>query len=725
MKRQLWVIFLVAALFGGCTGNIGNKEKEISNIDIPVYAMSVTDLEANEKLNPYSLSISEDGFAYCIQEEWVDDKTDEISEKYYLYFQPYNESEVTIPFGVIENGYLRDISVSKSKKCVLTVGDEAQILIFDESNNLKSKIIIDERFNRVDTFPQICMFEDLGFSIAVEDEIFLLDNSGKIIKSMKFRGNVNKMLKTSNGRFYAVIEDNKSGKASLEVELIDFEKGKSVAKNRTPDGSASVCLFNENTLVSFSNRYIYLFDLSGNEETIVDLEKQGILFSQIVNIYGTKEDLNVVSVDKNGETGSLFVVNLRKNEQGDSIILQKDKYFSDGRPYVRVAVPEDYYLNIEYYAKKYNQKCSDGYIEIERFSGSLEDYLGHGNRPDIVLFNNHTEVTDYAQKGALSKLEPLFENNSNYNISDLIIAARNLLSFDNNLFAISGRFELLVRPSAGNEFGLDGYLDAVDYLKWYDEFLDSLDVEWKGEIENILYANITNFIDEKEGSANFTSSEFKKLIETYKTVYNKHTGRRTRESSTKIGSVNSELILGPLFLNQLDGTFIWTLPEGKMVGIPQIDGESSVFIEMYYPMAIMETSEIKETAFDFIMYYNTRETYYFRDEKNFGDSINANAYFYAFNSLLTTRLYENEGPYLVTRKESGALDELEYYYITDAIKANFDELLEKAIPTTKAQDDIYVMLMEEMDGYFKDKVSLDDACRVLQSRATIYLSERK
>lgn len=43
----------------------------------------------------------------------------------------------------------------------------------------------------------------------------------------------------------------------------------------------------------------------------------------------------------------------------------------------------------------------------------------------------------------------------------------------------------------------------------------------------------------------------------------------------------------------------------------------------------------------------------------------------------------------------------------------------------KAQDDIYGFLIEEMEPYFAGSKELDAACEVLDSRAKLYLMEKK
>ena len=50
-------------------------------------------------------------------------------------------------------------------------------------------------------------------------------------------------------------------------------------------------------------------------------------------------------------------------------------------------------------------------------------------------------------------------------------------------------------------------------------------------------------------------------------------------------------------------------------------------------------------------------------------------------------------------------------------------LLDTAVGVTKAQNDIYGMFLEEMDGYLHGNKDLDSCCDILQNRVSLYLAE--
>ena len=124
------------------------------------------------------------------------------------------------------------------------------------------------------------------------------------------------------------------------------------------------------------------------------------------------------------------------------------------------------------------------------------------------------------------------------------------------------------------------------------------------------------------------------------------------------------------------------------------------------------------------MYYCYLGSYYYKGGI-MEESYLAEAPFSAFESIIQREIYETPKPFYVLPGTGFKLEDREHCFYTEDHKEQLRDMLGKLTPTTKEQNDIFEMLMEEMDGYLKDEVNLDNLCRVLQSRATIYLGERR
>ena len=373
---------------------------------------------------------------------------------------------------------------------------------------------------------------------------------------------------------------------------------------------------------------------------------------------------------------------------------------------------------MEFHAKKYNQTNDKSFVEVERFEGSLEDYLGKGNRPDVIMFHDQTEIAAYVQKDVLVDFCPLFQKQKQYSLDGIIPKARELLGIENGdkMYAMAGRFRLLLRTSDGTEFDSDGKCDCVTYLKWYDDFLTENEIGGLGEIEKVLYANVDVFYDEDRAEASFTSEEFAELMQTYKEIYTRHGGDSGQKIVTA-DKIHGEIARGPRWLASFSRPEL-TDPDIKIEGTPGMDGGSRIYMRLDYPMSILSTSDYVEEAFDFVMYYNSQDELLVKGdtEAAYGKSGTTTAIFSVYEEALKENIYESERPYIT-------LDGIEYFY-TDEQNARLKAQIDSAVPNTKAQSDIYGMLMEEMEPYLKGGKELQAACEILQNRVELYLAER-
>ena len=398
---------------------------------------------------------------------------------------------------------------------------------------------------------------------------------------------------------------------------------------------------------------------------------------------------------------------------------EQELYAPDGRRIVYLAIPQGYPWQVEFHAKKYNQISDKTFVQVERFEGSLEDFLGKGNRPDIIMFNDQTEIAAYVQKGVLTDLLPLFQGQEKYSLEGIIPKARELLGAESTagMYAMAGRFRMLLRTSDGTEYDSDGKCDGVSYLKWYDRFMTENEIGGMGAMGNLLYANVGAFYDENTAEASFTSGEFKELMETYKDVCSRHAGSVDQEkAAAENGYTGREIAGGPRWFASYNCQQLTEGPNIKMEGLPGIDGENHIYMKLDYPMSIMSTSDCKEAAFDFIMYYNSLAEFLMMGEVEtaYGKAGNTGAFFSIYEENLKEEIYESERPYSSIGGE---------FYFTEEQNDQLKYLIDCAVSDTKVQRDIYDMLMEEMDAYFQGDKDLDSACEILQNRAELYLKE--
>ena len=156
-----------------------------------------------------------------------------------------------------------------------------------------------------------------------------------------------------------------------------------------------------------------------------------------------------------------------------------------------------------------------------------------------------------------------------------------------------------------------------------------------------------------------------------------------------------------------------------MQGLPGQDGNSHVYVRLDDPMAILNSSDCKEQAFDFILYYvSLAEPLVKGDtEGSYGMSGNTWAFFSVCEKYLRDEIYESKRPY-------ASLDGRETFYTEEQCE-QLKRLIRNAVPETRTQRDIYGILMEEMDGYLKGGKELEETSKTVQNRVMLYLQENR
>ena len=745
-------------------GAVPSAKKE----DAPLYDRTTTQYQLAEDANPYMMEFGPEGFFYFVMgasedgeiiqddeegltskavtggnaknsrnnPEGIDDDETELALAYQFYYQGYDGKEA-IPFCTVQDGYVRDFScLTREGEMVLSVlvaGDTACIMEFDKNGKPCGEISLDDRFQQLEAQEQLLALPE-GYVIAVGDQVSFLDMSGRVTAEAKLEGQVQELYASSQGMFATVYRNPNAGGGSLLVKL-DDKKAKAEALRELPQDVMKVFAIEEGFAAVYHDR-ITLFQAGKEpEEAIVDLDRQELMASQIQYFQSENGEIDLISMDPYDQEHKVYRYHLKVHEETDDsqanasdknalTAKEREKFAADGRRIVYVAIPKNCAYSVEFHAKKYNQTSDQVMIRVERISESLEDYLGKGNRPDIVMFQDQTDLPNFVQKNLLADLLQLCEQQDAYSLDDVIPKAKECLgiSGDEGMYAMAGRFRLLLYPSDGTEVSADGRCDAVQYLKWYDNYLTEQEMEGIGQIENLLYDAVLSFYDEETARADFTSEAFEELLKTYLEVRSHHKGE------WKNGYTSDEMARGPFWYASYRSTAM-AKTGARLQGLPDPYGERRVVIRFYYPMSILATSDCQAESFDFLMYYNSlgELLQVGWPESDYGKSSSTEAIFSVYQHLLDEYIFDWDDAFMTfgTLDENGMPTDVKLYYLPEEQKDQLRFLIDSAIPETKTQRVIYEMLMEEAEGYFSDDKDLKSVCKILQNRAELYLKEQR
>ena len=745
MRRILICLSLVILLISGCAsrGNDGQGNSLAQADSEPALFMrSVEPIAMAEGYNPYFMCFGKSGMYYCVTAHSSGEEDEEDTSNQF-YYQPFSEEPAKL-ICELGNELMRDFSAFTSEGeeqlAILSIGEKAYVREYDLAGALRKQVELEALFQEVSELPVIGVLSDGNYVIAKGQKLYTVGPNGKVLADVTMEGRSTAFLSCKNGDTYVVYEKSENGKNTTCIGQMNQKNAKIVKQRNVPEGGTEVFLFEDGEAPVFataSSGYITLFDMAGGEIKLMDLNKQSILVSQIQYIFGTREEPKLLLLDKLEPDQGAFLLHMKLGEEDQQTAeaadheKQREKYAPDGRRILWVAIPEDYAWSMEFHAKKYNLLSENTVVEVERFQGTLEEYLGKGNRPDIVVFQDQTDIESYVQKQLLADFVPLFEKQDKYSLEGVLPAVRKLLASDQNekMYAMAGRFQLLLRCSDATEYGKGDHCTTSEYLKWYDTLLSENEVSGCGDLSNLLFATVCDFYDEGSAKADFQSDDFKALMKAYQETVSHHKGELEQQIGSNKGYLLAAMAEGPHWYKAYLSAGL-SDERAHMEGLPLQDGSEKTYMLLEYPMGILTTSENIAESFGFIMYYCTLEEYLgaTASENEYGKRYTTLASFFVYEEVLNKQIFDTEKPFLTLRgnlSSGNAAERFKEYYYTEEQKANLKRLIDEAVPVTKAQKVIFDMLMEEMEGYLQGGKTLDAACEILQNRVELYLKEQK
>ena len=736
----LKIIMFCMLVLSGCSKNVEVTELSSDSTSSPVapfYERETSQFNFEENANTYMVEYGPEGMYYFVmgykEAEDSDTKNAVPQAEYQFFYQPYGEKEAS-PFCTITEGAVRDFSSMQkadgNRLAVLVNAEEACILEFDESGKECERIVLDKSFNDYSQLIHMLALPDDKYAVSMGKQVYLIDKAGKIEADTTLDGIVSRLFTIDGSEMYVLSEQDGEQITERHLLKLDTRNLKVAEDEALSNELIHICAFQDGLASVYKDRVVYSHMGQNDERDLIDLDRQSIMASEIKHLYEENGDIRMILLNDAGE--ALFISLHEKadgeetqEESKEDVKKEEELYTEDGRRIVRVVVPEDYPYQIEFHAKKYNQVSDKTYVKVERITDSMELYLGKGNRPDVIMVENHTELDPYIEKNALVNLIPLFDNQDQYSLDDIIEEARAILNRgdENTMYAMAPNFRMLLYFHVGEEFGTNGENDIVSYLKWYNDYMIENSIWGLGKMERLekaLYANMGFFYDEDTIEVSFMSEEFKELMDAYKECF-----QNQKVAPEVPQQVRRELDLKPLAVAY--GPF-WMAtyaygdladPDIMMEGIPGVDGKNQIIMILDYPMGILNTSECKEEAFDFMMYYNTLDAFLRINETEgeYKKGAATTGRFSVYESLLNELIFETTKCYTLTK--DGEL------FFTPEQKEQLWKLIHNSVPDTKTQRDIYAMCLEEMSAYWNGDKDFESACEILENRVILYLEENK
>ena len=324
---------------------------------------------------------------------------------------------------------------------------------------------------------------------------------------------------------------------------------------------------------------------------------------------------------------------------------------------------------------------------------------------DLLYMFDYKEMEIYQSQGFLEEITPYIEKSEKLDMEQLDERILKCLELDGKLYGMSEALSITTMLGRRSELGEYTGWTVEEMLAWLKEHPNTKAEQGLSKeyiLEMILKGDLSSYIEGKSRKADFEGEEF----------------------STLLSSINNL---------QVDTTFYYDDPDGfydtdnavlteqhmasfseltgwrdeqygdKLVyrGYPTATGEPKYIVSMN-AISILSKSKCKEGAYAFIEYMLTR------NDSSGGFSTYKVGY------------EERREDFL----ETYATDELDKEELEKRVAA-LEEMMDSAVADTMEYQTIRTMVVEEAQAYFAGDKTLEDTCRIIQSRVQLYLDENE
>ncbi len=573
---------------------------------------------------------------------------------------------------------------------------------------------------------------------ASNNVIYVIGADGTPIKNIPCQSDwISGFLKTKNGRiFFGRYSNTGAGMELVEIDTAKYAIG-STFKN-LPDMNGRIASGKEGKLFVCGSSYLYEYDLDTQTATPVLNWLDSYITADYVQGVTQLEDGNFMLYYQDWEKDSNELVKLTKTKASElpekETIVIATLYgqnqgiehaivdFNKSNSQYKVVYKTYYDHNAEWTENLYNDTIK-----------AMNMDLVSDNPPDIIDLSS-INVSTLADKGGLEDLDPYLEKSTVLKKEDFVPSVLNAYTYNDKLVTIPSSFSINSLIAKKSLVGDAESCTIEDLMALSAKYPDADLMQYatkQSVLSEFLMYNTKAFVDYQEGACNFDTPEFIKILEFANTFdenpsYGGDYPTQIREN---------KIILGSLGVHDMASYQMYTMMMEEPVtciGYPTIDGSRGIYLRGNDIHAITSKSAHKEGAWAFIEYYlsECQDSMYVHGlsaktdklEKQFKEAMTPE-----YEKDFSTGEYKKDenGELIERPKTTWGYDswEAEIYAATqeevDAVK----ELIAAAKPYDMNDEEIFVIVSEEVEPFFKGQKSAEDVAKVIQSRVSIFISE--
>jgi|GEM_PF-5467056 len=724
----------MVALLAGCRGEGFDTQNGNSAENHFVYNKSNTELGFElETANEYSIRGTLRN-CYYIYEDAQEEKTihngaETITEDKQFLRKKSFESGVESDIYSGNEGEILSYFVDEREEAdyiyLLTYEESVyRITQIDEDGAVVEKEEID--FDGVNVFPFEMFKNNEYYYFLTSKSLIISDLKGQVLSIIECPGTYyNSICKCSETEVLVSYSDNEKS----EEHIVRME-GKKEKSNITVPILCRYMFFTGKGVSILSKSELYMYVTKEDRiSKIYDLSIDEIKYTNLRAVFGTDDELIFVLKDKTGLQAVVYSKSVKEKNSVDG-----EEYDNLGRKIIQIYAPNDtgvdYSLIENHIIEKFNEDSKDYCAQIVKNEEKFEVTFIQDTRPDVFFLSNDYNAYDYIDNGYLERLDKYIDSDE-----DIIRDRLNKLVYkyfckDGLLYAIPRSFRydgIIVKKSCGLA---EIESDAFSFFDWIESNQPIYSVAGLDQYRLLricLQCGIHDYVDFENGEVTFDDGRFARLIS------------RIKDFEIETNQENEYIILGlddipnGEYLADYSWDNVLSLASAEfyfgdelyLYGYPQGDNQRHVSATPVDIFGIYSNSDCKEGAFEFIKYCLEFGDHSFYDDYHSGELVESEDY-RASGIVWSLDALRDKEFNLALGKRSYEIDKKEIFYEVERKHAELlIEISECATICGRDWYDVQSIIYEEIGPFFNGEKTADEVSKVIQSRVSILISERK
>ena len=548
--------------------------------------------------------------------------------------------------------------------------------------------------------------------------IYVIGTDGEPQKSLSTKVEwIQGLIATEDGRlFYSQAGETGEGMELVEIDADKLTVG-ATYKN-IPEMSNLIRGCSDGKLLVKGSSYLYEYDFETKRATPVLSWSDSDMVGDYVVDMMKLQDGNFLLLYKDRSKSHMEIVKLTKTKatelpEKETIVFAS--FYSATTSVVRAI--EDFNKRSNQYkivSKKYYDETKEntGEDATELYNDALTlmhaDLTGD-NPPDIIELSQ-LSIYDLEKQGILEDLSPYLEKSNRRNREDFVPGILNAYTINDKLVTIPRVFYINTLMAKTSLVGDEPGWTLNDLIQLADTYPDADLFAYMTKqyaLQTCIQYNSSAFADYEKGICSFDTPEFIKVLEFANRFEDKQDNNGSIDVVEEFRQNNLLLInrrLGKVSNYQIDMALFGE--PLTFIGYPTLEGSNGAFIEGLESYGIISHSTHKEGAWAFLESYLGESS----------DDVTALTFFSCRKGELEEQLKEAM--------------ETEFDYremkISPATQEQVDEiqrLIEGAKLPNHNDGALLKIISEEAEAYFKGQKSAEDVAKIIQSRASVYVSE--